>query len=176
MPGLDPAGLDDRDAGLVKVSADGGRLPGGLTAAARMPGPSKRTSLRASVLETYSAPLTGLTTMLNRTVPTPEKEATSSGGSAMASISKTSRSGRSRNTKSRQSRPSSSSQAPVSSSYFAISPTSGPGMPSTFAFGAGSPPGATPTTVSQGATSEPPSQTASAGMPVVRFPERNTAA
>src|SRR5438034_9717854 len=37
----------------------------------QVPGPSKRTSFRASVFETYTFPVTGLVTMLKRIVPTP---------------------------------------------------------------------------------------------------------
>src|SRR5262249_49322579 len=61
------------------------------------PGPSKRTSLLASVFDTYTLPVIGLAIMLKSTVPTWAYWFASApicaGGFAVASILKTSRSG-----------------------------------------------------------------------------------
>ncbi len=142
----------------------------------RMPGPSKRISFLASVLDTYTFPVAGFTAMSNRIVPTWGNAAIWTGVGAMASMAKTSRSGRVKRTALRQSRPIGSRQAPVARSNLTTRPVSGPTRPSTFRLGAGSPPGmATPPTV-QGGASVPPSHTAPSVTVVVWLPEWNTAA
>src|SRR5262249_11963495 len=126
------------------------------------PGPSKRTSLCASVFETYTLPLIGFTAMLNRTVPTPLKNALSTGGLAVASMAKTSLSGRLNLTALSQMRPQVlDGQSPscvhtrprlepdwqarrtkLVRLYLTISPVSGPGIGSDKSwFGYGRPPG-----------------------------------
>jgi len=74
-----------------------------------------------------------------------------------------------------KSTPSWSSHLPVPLSNFTISPTSGPGMPSKFMFGAGSPPG-NRRSAPHGDAAAPPSHTAPSLMLVVWFPDWNTAA
>src|SRR5689334_1565220 len=86
-----------RDSWRCPRTVVGDGAPG--TVLANVPGPSKRTSLWASVFETYSVPVTGFVTMSKSTVPTPAKHdgAAHVAGNDVgwfASIAKTSRSGR----------------------------------------------------------------------------------
>src|ERR1039457_7060423 len=106
-----------------------------------MPGPSKRTLLIASVLETYRAPLTGLAVILNRVVPTCAKAAV--WARLLASTANTSVSGRLKRTEPSQERCNSSSQWPVVSLYLTMRPTSGAGSFWESVFGPGLPPGLT---------------------------------
>ena len=60
------------------------------TVVERVPGPSKRTTLRASTLLTYTLPLVGFTAMLDSVVPTPEVRPTTVGTVPVVPIVKTS--------------------------------------------------------------------------------------
>src|SRR5262245_40338651 len=109
------------------------------------------------------------------TVPTWANAAVATGGVAIASIANTSVSGSVSRIAFRQSRPTGSSQPPVAGSNLTISPTSGPGTPSTFAVGAGRPPGIGRPSTSQVAAG-PPSHTEPSATIVVWLPDWNEAA
>jgi hypothetical protein len=139
------------------------------------PGPSKRTSLCASVLETYTVPLTGFTAMLKSVVPTPVKVAV--GASVFASMAKTSLSGRLKRTAGLQFRARPSSHLPSATLNLTMSPVSGARSPMLSVPGGGRPPGMTkPCEVAHDAALAKPSQTAPSPIVVVPFPDLNAAA
>ena len=121
------------------VTRDSARCP--CTVVPRMPGPSKRTSFRASVFETYTFPDTGFTAMLKSTVPTCAQLDVGTGGFAFALIANTSRSGSEKRTALFQLRLSSSCHWFAPGLNLTIRPTSGPRVFCWLRLGAGSPPG-----------------------------------
>src|SRR5262245_37344175 len=146
------------------------------------PGPSKRVRFGDSVFETYSFPLIGLRTMLNRIVPTWSNGAGGTVARVPASTAKTSWSGRSNGTTAFQSRPSTSRHWPDGGSNLTIRLVSGAGAPAAFVLGPGSPPGAVAPGVTggkpgvvHGPAAVNPSQTASSWIAVVWLPDMNAA-
>src|SRR5437867_3118954 len=143
----------------------------------QVPGPSKRTSFRASVFETYTFPVTGLVTMLKRIVPTPVYGTpVAAGGLPAALIANTSSSGSEKRTALFQLRPSWSSHALCAGLNLTIMPVSGCGLPKQSRLGVGRPPGmVNPPTLQEPAVA-PPSHTRPSLSAVVWFPDWKAAA
>src|SRR5581483_8385062 len=114
--------------------------------------------------------------MLKRTVPTVVKKLFCFGTAAFASIAKTSWSGSEKWTALSQFRPRRSSQWPLAGLNLTTSPVSGPVTFSTFAFGAGSPPGYWTPPTTHGAALAPPLQTTPSLTVAVWFPDSKIAA
>ena len=140
---------------------------------ANTPAPSKRRSLRASVLDTYTTPLFGLTAMLNSVVPTFWKLAVRA--SVSASMANTSSSGKVNRTTALQSRPLLSRHLP-SALAFTIKPTRGAGALAAFVAGPLTEPGMALPDIVQGLSLLKPSHGSSDEMLVVWLPEWCTAA
>jgi len=143
----------------------------------QVPAPSKRTSFRASVFETYTFPVTGLVTMLKRIVPTPAYGTpASAGGLPAALITNTSSSRSEKRTALFQLRPSWSSHALCAGLNLTIMPVSGGGLPKQSTLEAGRPPAmVNPATLQEPAVA-PPSHTRPSLSAVVWFPDWKTAA
>src|SRR6266404_5320595 len=143
----------------------------------QVPEPSKRTSLRASVFETYTFPVTGLVTMSKRIVPTPVYGTpTSAGVLPAALITNTSSSSSEKRTALFQFRPSRSSHALCAGLNLTMIPVSACGLPKQSTLGAGRPPGmVNPPTLQEPAV-DPPSHTRPPLRAVVWLPDWKTGA